>query len=216
MPHDLLAEAPLSPYRYPVALNLTGKRCVVVGGGSVGKRKADALLEAGAEVIVLSLETTGAFTPEQVDGAFLVVAATDNKSVNTEVMAVAHARGILCNNAAPDETFDGELEENSGTFGDFVTMAQISQGDLLIGITTGGAGPSVTRQLKSEIETFLGAGWGAFLGIYREMRTLAKVRIIDKETRVTRLRELSQNESVWNLVRAREYDKARAEAEKWL
>jgi precorrin-2 dehydrogenase / sirohydrochlorin ferrochelatase len=207
MPHTV---TPTSPYRYPVALNLTGKRCVVVGAGSVGTRKAEALRVAGADVVVLSLETTGAFAPAQLNGAFLVIAATDDKSVNSAIMAAAQERGVLCNNAAPE---DGDLEDN---FGDFVTMAQISDGDLLIGITTGGAGPSVTAKIKTEIEKSLGDGWGDFLALYREMRQLAKMQIVDRATRVARLRELAASTVVWNLVRTKEYDKAKTEAEKCL
>jgi precorrin-2 dehydrogenase / sirohydrochlorin ferrochelatase len=201
----------VSPYRYPIALNLHGKRCVVVGAGSVGTRKADGLRVAGADVVVLSLETTGAFVPAQLDEAFLVIAATDNKAVNNAIIAAAQARGILCNNAAPEEDTDAENH-----FGDFVTMAQISDGDLLIGITTGGAGPSVTAKIRESIEAALGSGWGDFLTLYRQIRMRAKAKIADRAIRVARLRELAENPYVWQLVKAREYEKAREEAEKCL
>jgi siroheme synthase-like protein len=165
----------------------------------------------GSDVVVLSLETTGAFTPEQLDGAFLVIVATDNKQVNSAVLEAAQARGILCNNAAPEEETDTESH-----FGDFVTMAQITDGDLLIGITTGGAGPSVTTKIKAEIENSIGGGWGVFLALYREMRGQAKTQIADRATRVAKLRELAGNTRVWELVREQEYDKAKTEAEKCL
>src|SRR6202140_4322821 len=90
-------------------LDLAGRRCVVVGGGTVGHEKAAGLVACGAAVTVVSPELDPSFASLQVDwrprgyrrgglaGAFLVIAATSDHSVNERVSRDAEARGMLCN-----------------------------------------------------------------------------------------------------------------------
>ncbi len=89
---------PMAGSLYPVALDVAGRRCLVVGGGAVGERRARALIEAGAQVGIVAPEISAAlsaliqqgraahiaapFMPEHLDGAFLVIAATNDSSVN--------------------------------------------------------------------------------------------------------------------------------------
>lgn len=93
---------------FPLLLDLTGRLVVVVGGGSVGTRRASDLAAAGAEVIVVTPGPTAlagrdgirivhrAFAPADVDGAWLVVAATDDPGVNAAVAAAAAAAQVFC------------------------------------------------------------------------------------------------------------------------
>jgi siroheme synthase-like protein len=115
---------------FPIALDLRGKRCVVVGGGAVGERKARALAAAGADVGVVAPEVTdglsdfihegGAahvnrtFLPQHLDGAFLVIAATDRPEVNAEVARAARARRLLVNLAAPAAAASAETGDEDG------------------------------------------------------------------------------------------------------
>ena len=140
---------------YPVALSLRGRRCVVVGGGAVGARKAIALAECGANVVVvaptvapeLAEEITSGqiqhlalpFQSEHLRGAFLCIAATDRPEVNAAVAEAARLRGILLNLAAPAGANPINSTEISES-GDFVTMAAVRRGELLLALTTGGAG----------------------------------------------------------------------------
>lgn len=96
---------------YPVNLALTGRRCLVVGGGAVAERKVEGLAEAGARVTVVSpwlsrallvLAADGRFawwpreyTAGDTEGFFLAIVATDDRAVNVEVAAEARARGVL-------------------------------------------------------------------------------------------------------------------------
>src|SRR5205085_991699 len=134
---------------------LRGRRCVIVGGGAVGARKASALCDAGATVVVISPEVTEKvinaaengllthipqpFAPEHLNEAFLAVAATDSPAVNAAVRAAARERGILLNLAADASDKTGDATEDPG---DFATMATVRRGDLLLALTTGGAGPA--------------------------------------------------------------------------
>src|SRR2546427_3446247 len=104
---------PSMPAYFPVALDLQGRRCLVVGGGSVAQRKVDALLDAGAQVLIvaprISAEIEGLgllraveirlrqYQPDDLDGVFIVVAATDDRETNARVAADARQRGILVN-----------------------------------------------------------------------------------------------------------------------
>ena len=205
---------------YPIGLQVRGRRCVVIGGGAVGERRARALLEAGADVNVVAprvTDTLGAlirdggaahveatFRPEHLDGAFLVIAATDRHDVNAQVVRVARARGVLASLAAPA---DGDEEG-----GDFVTMAAVRRGDLLLALTTGGAGPALSARLKREMEERFGESWGPYVALLGEMRELVKQRYADEPERATALRRLAALDDVRDRIAAGDAEGARAEA----
>jgi len=193
---------------------------VVVGGGPVGTRKARALIECGAAVIVVAPEVTDdlrelaarhtvtllmtAFTPEHLDGAFLAIAATDDDTVNAAVARAARERGVLVNAA-------GDAGEETG-YGDFTTMAVVRRGDLLIGITTGGAGPAVAARLQREMEERFGAEWGPYTALLGEMRREAKEKIADTQERTKALRRLAVADGVRARIAAGDADGAWEEA----
>ena len=127
---------------YPVFLHLQGRRGVVVGGGAVAEQKVVGLLEAGARVTVVSpdltwkledLAATGAIEVRRrsyrrgdLEGAFLAIAATDDRSVNADVWAEAEERGILLN--AVDD-----LPHCS-----FIAPAVHRAGDIAVAVSTAG------------------------------------------------------------------------------
>ena len=194
-------------FLYPIALDVRGRRCVVVGGGPVGRRKADALRDVGADVVILSLETTGPFAPEQLDGAFLAVAATDDPAVNATVAGAARERGVLLNLAAPG----GDAES-----GDFAAMASVRRGSLVIGVTTGGAGPALSARLRRRLQEEYGPEWTMFVALLAEARIEAKVRFPDPTERADRLRALAEREEILEKLRAGDLDGALEEAARCL
>jgi siroheme synthase-like protein len=125
----------------PIALDLHGRRCLVVGGGAVAARKIESLLQAGAsEVAVVApevraeiadlataarVEVAGrGFVPGDLDGVFLVMAATDDPEVNRVVAAAARERGVLVN-AADDPAAC-----------DFIMPAVVRRGNVAVAVTT--------------------------------------------------------------------------------
>ncbi|MDU7476664.1 MAG: NAD(P)-dependent oxidoreductase, partial [Paenibacillus macerans] len=104
------------PHYMPVMLNLEGRRCVIVGGGTVAARKAAALTEAGAVVTVISPGVTAwlqdrvregeiawlarEYREGDLKGAFLVFAATDSRQVNDSIVKEAEMLGIPVNDTA--------------------------------------------------------------------------------------------------------------------
>ena len=143
------------PNYYPMMVDLTGRRCLVVGGGRVAERKVALLIECGASVEVVSpattpklaaLASTGAIRLAQravrstdLPGAFLVFVATDDPEINRAVAAKAHEAGGLVNVA--------DAPESCG----FLVPSVVRRGDLTISISTGGGqgvycGPAKSKQ----------------------------------------------------------------------
>jgi precorrin-2 dehydrogenase / sirohydrochlorin ferrochelatase len=207
---------------FPVALDLRGKRCVVVGGGTVGARKVKALLEASATVVVVApdaceeirgLAENGAvtyfaeaFAPAHLDGAFLVIAATDLPAVNEAVARATRERGVLLNLSAPGD------DAESGDFGDFATMATVRRGGLLVALTTGGAGPALTAWLARQMGEQFGTEWAEYVSLMGEMRTAAKIRITDAAARTAALRRLAAADGIREKLAAGDRTAAREEA----
>ena len=145
---------------FPIALHAERVSAVVIGGGSVGTRKALSLAEAGANVQVVSpivspeLEEAErlrrvtivreAYHPRHLDHATLVVAATDSREVNAQIAVDANSRGKLVNiTDYPDE-------------GNFHTMALHRSGDVTIAVSSGGVPGAASRIRDAIAERFDG------------------------------------------------------------
>ncbi len=205
---------------YPVALSVRGRRCLVVGGGNVGTRRASSLVEAEAVVTVVAPEATGQirewaaegmltflaelFAPEHLDGAFLAIAATENPAVNAAVRDAAREKGVLLNLAAPAT----EAEEEESDLGDFATMATVRRGDLLLSVTTGGAGPALSARLRRELEARFGPEWGEYVALLGKMRQAAKAHIPDAKERTAALKRLAEDEGLFARVMGGDYGAA--------
>lgn len=161
---------------YPIVLTqLDRVLCVVVGGGDVAARKVGALLDSGARVRVISpqlhpeLEAwrqedrfeylARTFEPGDLDGAFLVIAATDRREVNARVAEEARERGILINVA------------DDPVAGNFHTMGSVLRGDVLLAVSTGGESPALSAHIRRKLEAVFGPEYGVLaqrLGEFRK------------------------------------------------
>jgi precorrin-2 dehydrogenase len=132
-------------------LDLRGRRCVVIGGGMVGLEKAKGLLVCGAQVMVVSpelrddlraLDVTwrrGRYRRSDLRGAFLVIAATSDRTVNERVHRDAEARGMLCNVAdVPDLC-------------NFILPAVHREGPIAVAVSTGGASPALAKRIRNDV-----------------------------------------------------------------
>lgn len=143
---------------YPVQLTgLAGRRVLVVGAGSIAARKVEELLRTGASVHVIALEATQEFLPmldrvsfEQrpvteadVEGAALVVAATNDRAVNRRVAVAASARDILVNAVDDPDVCT------------FFASAVVQRGPVSIAIGSGGAAPLIAGRLRRVLEAAL-------------------------------------------------------------
>ncbi len=159
---------------FPLFADLRGRRVLVVGGGSVAQRKCEALLEAGASVVLGAPElvptlaqwvqqgrieyVSGQFTPAWLDDAWLAVAATDDPATNHAVVAAADARRIWAN--AVD---DAEASR-------FHVPARIIRGPLQIAISSGGGAPMLARLVREQLETQFDESFGALADLLTRHR----------------------------------------------
>lgn len=159
----------------PIFVKLEGRLVVVVGGGAVAAGKIVSLQQAGARVRVVAPSITPKiaewvrfgkvewlpkeFTGSDLDGAFLVIAATSAAGVNEAVYREAESRGLLCN--AVDD-----IERCHFYYGSIV-----QRGDLQIAISTNGKSPALAQRLRKELEAQFGPeyeSWLQHLGAERE------------------------------------------------
>lgn len=136
---------------YMACLDLTGRSCLVVGGGRVGLEKARGLLECGADVTVVApeiepelLELPVAWHPSRyasrhIEGHWLVVAATPERGVNRAVKEDADRHGMLCNVADDPDLCS------------LILPAVLRVDPIAVAVSTGGASPALAQRLRSEI-----------------------------------------------------------------
>lgn len=159
---------------YPVALELAGRRCVVVGGGVVAERRLAGLLAAGATVTVIAPTLTPALAALTAEGRIrhaprayragdlagfdLAFAATDAGDVNAALAAEARARGVWVN-AADDPAHC-----------DLILPAVVRRGDLTVAVSTGGTSPALARAVREELERHLTADYATLAELAAEAR----------------------------------------------
>ena len=143
---------------------------MVVGGGEVANRKARKLLQARAKVVVVSPEVKPElasmaaevrrrpYREGDLEGAFLVFAATDAREVNAVVAREARERGIPINVAdKPSE-------------GNFALPSVLRRGQLQVAVSTGGASPALARRIRQELEDAFGSEWAGVVESLRRAR----------------------------------------------
>lgn len=181
-------------FGYPVALDLTGRRCVVVGQGPMAEEKARGLLDAGASVTVIA---PSAYRAGDLAGAFLVIVATGDPVLNRQVFAEAEAARVLCN--AVDDIDHCH----------FSAPSLLRRGDLVVAISTGGRSPALAKRLRVELAEQLGPELGVLTDVLGELREeLIATRQVDPATWARRWEE-ALDANLAGLVRAGRLDEVR-------
>lgn len=159
---------------FPVYLEISNRKVLVVGGGAVAQRKIESLLEAGAVIIVASKDLTPKIEQygeegkimiigrEYEDGflenVFMVIAATDDADLNHRISQDALKKGLLIN--AVDQPSDCN----------FIFPSIIRRGDLILAISTSGKSPALARKIRTELEHEFGKEYEILLNIMGELR----------------------------------------------
>jgi siroheme synthase-like protein len=157
-------------------LDLEGRSCLVVGGGPVALEKASGLLDCGARVTVVAPELAGdlrdlsvelierRYETSDLDGRFLVIAATSDTELNRRVRADAEARALLCNVADVPELCS------------FILPAVYRRDPIAIAVSTGGASPALAQRIRSEIAAVVGPEHAELARTLRTLRPWVKER----------------------------------------
>ncbi|MFZ3018384.1 MAG: siroheme synthase CysG [Gallionella sp.] len=168
----------------PIFANVKNKLCLVVGGGSVGSRKASVLLEAGAKVRVVAPEigdelkananveaVVARFEPQHLDGVTLVIAATNDREVNKQVSELAQARNIPVN-----VVDDSELCS-------FIMPAILDRSPLMVAFSSGGASPVLTRMMRGKLEAVIPQNYSKLAAFAERFREQVKQSVINPAKR---------------------------------
>jgi siroheme synthase-like protein len=205
---------------YPVFLDIADKPVVVIGGGAVAQQKVEGLIDAGAQVTIVSPELNEylenarregkvmhikrEYEPGDIEGYELVFVATDSRAENKKVWEEGRQRKIWVN--AVDDVPNC----------DFIMPGIIRRGDVTLAISTAGKSPAMARKLREDLDTFLSEDDAVLLDLAGEIRTQLRQRGIE----VKGCNHCQRNNNdVWNaaldgvvknLVREGKRDEARA------
>src|SRR5579862_7846857 len=184
---------------FPMFMKLEGRSCLVVGAGTVGEPKIKSLIEAGASVRVVALQATAAvgewtesgaisweareFKITDLDGVFLIIAATNNRDLNAEIFHAARQRNILCNVVDDPE------------YCDFYYPAVVRRGDLQLAISTNGHSPALAQRIRRELEAQFGPEYGEWLEELGTIRRHLFASGLNADERRRLLHELASREA---------------------
>lgn len=187
-------------YAYPIYLDLSLRRIVIVGGGAVASRKAAGLLAAGA-VGVRAVATRfvrdfpgevekieSAYSAANLEGADLVFAATDSSQVNDAVVADARARGALVQRVEAED-------ENAG---DFVVPAVLRCGAITVAVSAGA--PALAAVVRDRLAGCIGDEWVNLADALRRLRPTIKSSGLPAERRRQILRALATQDAATALA----------------
>jgi siroheme synthase-like protein len=167
---------------YPVALEMTGRATVVIGGGTVAERKVKGLLDAGAAVTVISPCLTAqlarwlkrrrvghiarSYAPGDLAGYEVAFVATDDPRVNAAVFSEARERRLWVNSA------------DDPAHCDFILPSVLRRGDLTVAVSTGGKSPALSRLIREELEEYISRHHEALMKLVAGVRKQLRRRAI--------------------------------------
>lgn len=182
---------------YAMMVDLSDTCCLIVGGGMVAERKMKALLEANANIIVVSPSATAgiqkcalhnqitwhqrAYLPTDVEGCKLVIAATNEKGTNKQVYLDATNRDLWIN--VVDDL----------TLCNFTVPSVVQRGNLQISVSTNGTSPSLAKRIKAELEEMYGEDYAFYLSLMEGIRVIVKRDVTDEKQRSRIFAELSSS-----------------------
>lgn len=179
---------------YMACLDLEGRSCLVVGGGPVALEKVRGLLECGASVTVVAPQVVEelleldvelvrrGYRDSDLDGRFLVIAATSTASLNRLVYADAEARSLPCNVVDVPELCS------------FILPAVLRRDPIAVAVSTGGASPALAQRIRDDIADLIGPEHAEVARHLRELRPWAREHLPTYEDRRTFFADLVAKE----------------------
>jgi precorrin-2 dehydrogenase/sirohydrochlorin ferrochelatase len=182
------------PFGYPVMLELSGQRCVVIGADAVREGKVEAMIAAGADDVLVvasgpadaldELETVDGVAVERrswraadLNGAFLVVAASRDDGERDAIAREARCRRVLVN----------VMDDIPNC--DWSAPSVVRRGELVLAIATGGASPALAKKLRAQLSASFGEEWSEVLEVVRTVRAETMPALPDFAIRAQRWAE---------------------------
>lgn len=183
----------------PVMLTVRGSRCLVVGAGGVGVRRAKLLAEAGAHVVIVAPQVHPSarligveiyergFEAADLDGVLLIVAATSDYLINQAISEAATERGVLINRS------------DQATAGNLAFMTSHRDGPLTVAVHTGGASANAATRIRAMLTETLDPIWAELLTLALPARQQIQAAISDPAKRTALLRRLTDDHAIETL-----------------
>jgi len=167
------------PHRYyPIFLQIAGRNVLIVGGGEVAARKVETLLRYGARITVVAthiaefiteMASSGrlmvrsrAYSADDIEDQFLVVAATNDTKVNRQVALDARVRGAMVNVVDLPQLCD------------FIVPAILQRAPIQVAVSTGGSSPALARIIRQRVEAVITPGLAELTEMLGSLRTVAR------------------------------------------
>ncbi len=190
-------------FGYPVMLELSGRRCVVIGAQAIREGKVEGLLAGGADdVLVLEPTVDDRFDgvagvrverrewrPDDLDGASLAIASSADDTTRAGIAREARARDVLVNVVDDIPNCD------------WAAPALVRRGDLVLAIGTGGVSPAVARVVRERLQEDFGAEWAELLRVVGEVRRETLPALPDLAERARRWRDALDLDEAAGLIR---------------
>jgi precorrin-2 dehydrogenase / sirohydrochlorin ferrochelatase len=189
----------------PLMLDLSGRKIVIFGGGSVGERKAELFcgcadtlvvslefsrrlqeLDSSGQVRLIKLDLLAASDSELreiISGTFIVIPATSSFELNQKITLLAQKSDILINQV--------------DALGNAVIPSVIKRGDLVIGISTLGHSPAVSKFTRKQIESLITPAYSNMIRLQDELRSYLKQHVTEQRKRKELLWKVLESETVW-------------------
>jgi siroheme synthase-like protein len=164
----------MNPY-YSIFINIHAKRCTVIGGGKIALRKVKELLEHDAEIVVICPRTCAemselakfgkiqilkrSYQTGDLNGSYLAVAATGDRSLNKRVSKEAKEQKVLLN-----------VVDNPD-LSDFIVSSVVHRGDISIAVSTGGKSPALARKIRTGLEIYFSEEYTVLVRLISNVRT---------------------------------------------
>jgi precorrin-2 dehydrogenase/sirohydrochlorin ferrochelatase len=161
---------------YPVNLDIQNKNCLVIGGGGVAERKIKTLIKCGALVTAVSIKASDSvktfaklhkinlkikkYETSDLTNMFLVIGATNNNRINSEISKDAKKLKVICNIADYPKKCD------------FILPAIVKRGDLVISVSTSGKSPALAKKIRKELEKSFGEEYAKTLDMMGFIRKI--------------------------------------------
>jgi len=197
---------------YPIFLNLVGRPCVVIGGGTVAEQKVQGLVNAGARVTVIGSKVSRrleqlaadgtivhvrrAYQSGDLAGMFLAIAALGDRGTYHTIWEESVREGVLLN--AVDDM----------THCHFIAPAIFRRGDLTLAVSTGGRSPALAVRVRDKLGSMLGPEYAILLDLLGDLRAAVASRLLEATTRTTLWYRIVDSDAI-DLIRRGDLDGAR-------